>query len=64
MVQRLGARRPRLRVDRLLAEVHAGGGDPVTLTQLFGISDRPPSAFRYCGELDLLGQEIDRDPGS
>jgi site-specific recombinase XerC len=39
-----------LRVDRLLAEVQATGGDPLTLTLLFGISD--PTAIRYCAELD------------
>jgi hypothetical protein len=42
--QRLGTTAHDLRVDRLLAEVHAGGGDPLTLTGLFGISD--PTAIR------------------
>ena len=39
-----------LRVDRLLAEVQATGGDPLRLTEFFGISD--PTAIRYCLELD------------
>jgi len=34
--------------DRLLGEAHASGGDPLQLTQLFGISD--PTAIRYCAE--------------
>jgi hypothetical protein len=49
---RLGVTAQDLRVDRLLAEVHASGGDPLTLTLLFGISD--PTAIRYCLELDPL----------
>jgi integrase len=52
---RLGVTAQDLRVDRLLAEVHASGGDPLTLTLLFGISD--PTAIRYCLELDPLGQQ-------
>jgi hypothetical protein len=51
---RLGITAEDLRVDRLLAEVQASGGDPLTLTLLFGISD--PTAIRYCTELEL------RDP--
>jgi hypothetical protein len=51
---RLGVTAEDLRVDRLLAEVHASGGDPLTLTLLFGISD--PTAIRYCTDLEL------RDP--
>jgi integrase len=47
---RLGVTAQHLRVDRLLAEVQATGGDPLTLTLLFGISD--PTAIRYCLELD------------
>jgi hypothetical protein len=39
-----------LRVDRLLAEVQATGGDRLTLTWLFGITDT--TAIRYCLELD------------
>jgi integrase len=52
--QRLGVTAQDLRVDRLLAEVQATGGDPLTLTRLFGISD--PTAIRYCLELDPLDQ--------
>jgi hypothetical protein len=51
---RLGVTAENLRVDRLLAEVQASGGDPLTLTLLFGISD--PTAIRYCTDLEL------RDP--
>jgi hypothetical protein len=49
---RLGVTADDLRVDRLLAEVQATGGDPLTLTLLFGISD--PTAIRYCLELGPL----------
>ena len=52
---RLGLTAEDLRVDRLLAEVHATGGDPLTLTEFFGISD--PTAIRYCLELDPLQQQ-------
>ena len=51
---RLGVTADDLRVDRLLAEVQATGGDPLTLTLLFGISD--PTAIRYCLELGPLDQ--------
>jgi integrase len=47
---RLGVTAEDLRMDRLLAEVQATGGDPLTLTLLFGLSD--PTAIRYCLELD------------
>jgi hypothetical protein len=47
---RLGLTVEELRVDRLLAEVQASGGDPLTLTLLFGLSD--PTAIRYCLQLD------------
>jgi hypothetical protein len=50
--QRLGTTAHGLRVDRLLAEVHATGGDPLKLAKLFGISD--PTAIRYCLELSRL----------
>jgi hypothetical protein len=50
--QRLGLTAEDLRVDRLLAEVQATGGDPLKLTRLFGISD--PTAIRYCLELGPL----------
>jgi integrase len=53
--QRLGLTAHQLRVDRLLAEVHATGGDPLTLTRLFGLSD--PTAIRYCLELGPLQQQ-------
>jgi hypothetical protein len=43
-----------LRADRLLAEAHASGGDPLQLTRLFGISD--PTAIRYCAERGTLDQ--------
>jgi hypothetical protein len=49
---RLGVTAEDLRVDRLLAEVQASGGDPLTLTLLFGLSD--PTAIRYCAELGPL----------
>jgi hypothetical protein len=47
--QRLGITAEDLRIDRLLAEVQATGGDPLTLTRLFGITDT--TAIRYCAEL-------------
>jgi integrase len=47
--QRLGLTAEHLRVDRLLAEVHATGGDPLKLSRLFGITDT--TAIRYCAEL-------------
>jgi hypothetical protein len=46
----LGVTAEDLRVDRLLAEAQDSGGDPLTLTLLFGLSD--PTAIRYCLELD------------
>jgi integrase len=48
--RRLGLSAHQLRVDRLLAEVHATAGDPLKLTKLFGLSD--PTAIRYCAELE------------
>ncbi len=48
--RRAGITAADLRADRLLAEAHASGGDPLRLTHLFGISD--PAAIRYCAELD------------
>jgi integrase len=51
---RLGLTAQDLRIDRLLAEVHATGGDPLTLTRLFGIADT--TAIRYCLELGPLDQ--------
>ena len=51
---RLGLTAQDLRADRLLAEVQATGGDPLKLTEFFGISD--PTAIRYCLELDPLDQ--------
>jgi integrase len=50
----LGLTAQDLRADRLLAEVQATGGDPLKLTEFFGISD--PTAIRYCLELDPLDQ--------
>jgi hypothetical protein len=47
---RLGLTAEKLRVDRLLAEVHDSGGDPLKLTRLFGLSDT--TAIRYGAELD------------
>jgi site-specific recombinase XerC len=47
--QQLGTTVHQLRVDRLLAQVDTGGGDPLTLTELFGLS--APTAIRYCAEL-------------
>jgi hypothetical protein len=49
-----------LRVDRLLAEVQATGGDPLRLTRLFGISDT--TAIRYCLELGPLDQIAQSHP--
>jgi integrase len=54
--QRLGTTAHQLRVDRLLAEAQATGGDPLTLARLFGLSD--PTALRYCAQLGPL------DPGA
>jgi integrase len=56
--QRLGTTAHQLRVDRLLAEVQATGGDPLTLARLFGLSE--PTALRYCAELDPLEDRRDR----
>ena len=50
----LGLTAQDLRADRLLAEVQATGGDPLKLTEFFGISD--PTAIRYRLELDPLDQ--------
>jgi hypothetical protein len=47
--QRLGTTAHLLRVDRLLAEARATGGDPLTLAQLFGLSGA--TAIHYCLEL-------------
>jgi integrase len=55
--QRLGVTAHDLRVDRLMAEVHATGGDAFKLTQLFGLSD--PIAIRYCAELGPLDQAVE-----
>jgi len=58
---RLGVTAENLRVDRLLAEAQDSGGDPLTLTLLFGISD--PTAIRYCLELgshDQIHQPVPR----
>jgi hypothetical protein len=52
--QQLGLTAEELRVDRLLAEVHATGGDPLKLTEFFGITE--PTAIRYCLELGPLDQ--------
>jgi hypothetical protein len=54
VVGRLGVTADGLRVDRLLAEVQASAGDPLTLTLLFGLSQ--PTAIRYCLEIGPLGQ--------
>jgi hypothetical protein len=54
--QRLGLTAEDLRVDRLLEEVHATGGDPLKLTGFFGITE--PTAIRYCLELGPLDQTI------
>jgi hypothetical protein len=51
-VRRAGITAAALRADRLLAEAHASGGDPLRLAHLFGISD--PTAIRYCTELDAM----------
>jgi hypothetical protein len=51
-VRRAGITAAALRADRLLAEAHATGGDPLRLAHLFGISD--PTAIRYCTELDAM----------
>jgi hypothetical protein len=59
--QRLGVPAQDLRVDRLLAEVQATGGDPLKLTRLFGITDT--TAIRYCLELGPLDQAHEPAPG-
>jgi hypothetical protein len=51
-VRQVGITAGGLRADRLLAEAHATGGDPLQLAHLFGISD--PTAIRYCTELDAM----------
>ena len=48
--RRAGITAAGLRADRLLAEAHATGGDPLRLSHLFGISDF--TAIRYCAEID------------
>jgi hypothetical protein len=61
----LGLTAQDLRMDRLLAEVQATGGDPLKLTKFFGVSD--PTAIRYCLELDPLhpgNHERSRPPTS
>jgi hypothetical protein len=40
-----------LRVDRLLAEAEANGGDPVGLARMFGLS--LPTAVQYCSQVGL-----------
>jgi hypothetical protein len=50
--QQVGLTAEDLRVDRLLEEVHATGGDPLKLTEFFGITE--PTAIRYCLELGPL----------
>ncbi len=55
-----GLDRPDERLIVLLAEVHATGGDPLKLTQLFGISD--PTAIHYCAELGPFQQSDDQQP--
>jgi hypothetical protein len=61
--RRLGLTASQLRVDRLLAEVQASGGDPLTLTRLFGLSDT--TAIRYCLEFGPLDHDADpaQQPG-
>jgi hypothetical protein len=54
VLHRLGLTAEDLRVDRLLAEVHATDGDPLKLTRLFAITE--PTAIRYCRELSPLDQ--------
>lgn len=56
---RLGLTAEELRIDRLLAEVQATGGDPLKLARLFGISDT--TAIRYCAELEQI--TAPRSPG-
>ena len=58
--QRLGLTAEDLRVDRLLEEVHATGGDPVKLTEFFGITE--PTAIRYCLELSPLDLATQQAP--
>jgi integrase len=57
-LQHVGTTAHQLRVDRLLAEVHATDGDPLKLVQLFGVSD--PTAIHYCAQLGSLDHELDR----
>ena len=58
-VRRAGITAQDLRADRLLAQAHASGGDPLQLTRLFGISD--PTAIRYCAEIGVPGQDRDNE---
>src|SRR5262249_1305875 len=51
-VRQAGITAQDLRADRLLGQAHASSGDPLQLTNLFGISD--PTAIRYCAELDQI----------
>lgn len=64
--RRLGPTAHDLRVDRLLDEAEASGGDPLRLTHLFGISD--PTALRYCAELgpldNALAETVPASPAS
>jgi hypothetical protein len=59
-VRRAGITAADLRADRLLGEAHASGGDPLTLTHLFGISD--PTAIRYCAETGALDKPAATTP--
>jgi hypothetical protein len=58
----MGITTQNLRADRLHAEAEASGGDPLQLTNLFGISD--PTAIRYCAELDHMPAGAETTGGS
>jgi integrase len=56
-VRQLGITTQNLRADRLHAEAEASGGDPLHLTNLFGISD--PTAIRYCAGTGTMDPPTD-----
>jgi integrase len=59
-VRQLGITAQNLRAGRLHDEAQASGGDPLQLTNLFGISDQ--AAIRYCAELGPPGGVPPDDP--
>jgi len=61
-VRRLGITARELRADRLLGQAQTGGGDPLQLIHMFGLSD--PTAIRYCTETGHLDQAPGPAPAS